>query len=64
MGVGDGQAHALARTMSTLARNLEAKPSEDETLSGIVRSAVATVPGVQSGGQPGASSARDRAGAE
>ncbi|WP_344927682.1 GAF and ANTAR domain-containing protein [Saccharopolyspora gregorii] len=42
--------HGLARTMSALARNLEAESSEEETLAGIVRSAVGTVPGVLSGG--------------
>lgn len=46
----DGQHHALARTMSTLARDLEAEPDESQTLQAIVRGAVDAVPGVVSGG--------------
>ena len=50
MSSSGGHNHHLARTMSTLARNLEAEPDEDQTLNGIVQSAVATVPGVRFGG--------------
>ncbi|MHA6801525.1 GAF and ANTAR domain-containing protein [Bounagaea algeriensis] len=44
------QRHELARTMSALARDLEAEPDEKQTLAAIVQAAVATVPGVVSGG--------------
>ncbi len=50
MSSTDGQRHELARTMSTVARSLKAEPDEQQTLGGIVRAAVATVPGVVAGG--------------
>ncbi len=42
--------HELARVLNDVARSLEAEPDENETLSGIAAAAVATVPGVISGG--------------
>lgn len=42
--------HELARALSGVARNLEAEADEQQTLSAIVTAAVATVPGVVSGG--------------
>ncbi|MBE9372954.1 GAF and ANTAR domain-containing protein [Saccharopolyspora sp. HNM0983] len=42
--------HDLAQIMSTVARNLEAEPDEQQTLASIVQAAVATVPGVRFGG--------------
>lgn len=42
--------HQLAKTLGTVARDLEAQPSENQTLEGIVRAAVTTVPGVSEGG--------------
>lgn len=47
---GGGRRHELARTLSTVARQLEAEPDENDTLGGIVQAAVATVPGVGYGG--------------
>lgn len=46
----DERRHELAQVLGELARDLEAEPSEQETLSGVVASAVDTVPGVVSGG--------------
>lgn len=45
-----GRRHELARLLSGVARDLENESDEDETLAGIVQAAVATVPGVVSGG--------------
>lgn len=42
--------HELANSMSTLARNLEAEPDENQTLAGIVQAAMTTVPGVRAAG--------------
>lgn len=44
------QRHELARVLSDMARSLQAETDENQTLSGIVRAAVATVPGVAYGG--------------
>lgn len=50
MNETDAGRHELARTMSALARDLEAKADENQTLTSIVRGAVRTVPGVVAGG--------------
>lgn len=42
--------HDLARTLGTVARELEAEPDEERTLAGVVRAAVDTVPGATAGG--------------
>lgn len=42
--------HEFARVISDVARGLEAQPDENATLSAVVTAAVATVPGVVSGG--------------
>ena len=42
--------HDLARTLSEVARDLQAEPDENQTLQAIVAAAVHTIPGVVSGG--------------
>lgn len=42
--------HDLARTLGTVARELEAEPDEERTLASVVQAAVHTVPGATAGG--------------
>ena len=46
----EGRRHDLAQVLGEVARSLQAEGDENQTLSGIVTAAVATVPGVVSGG--------------
>lgn len=46
----ESRRHDLAQVLGEVARNLDGEGDENETLSGIVAAAVATVPGVVSGG--------------
>lgn len=50
MAYGDDRRHEVARTLGTVARELESEPDEERTLASIVLAAVDTVPGVTAGG--------------